>query len=484
MKKYSIVIFIFFSYTSIIDAQEKTNFTLQHVIEQAQDKSLKAKLAQTQKELSYYQFVTYKSDLNPQISLYGNLPVYNKEYFSVRQPDGSIKFQSISQSNSNLGFSLSQQLPFSGGELSLNTDLTRFDDFKGRIKQYSSTPIFLKLTQPLFGTNELKWKKKIEPLKLEESKKQYIQDIENIAQQAIGFYFDVIDAQNNMQIAQSGLLVSQTNYNIETKRINLGTTTEDKLLQLELQTLRSKQDLEKARYNYRKAQLNLKTFIGIKNNEELDLLVPQIIPIFTIDMEEALKYAKENRPEFIAFERKKQEAFRDVAIAKSAKQQANLTASYGLNNSGNNLSTAYKNPNDQQRFSFGFNIPFLDWGRRKARYNTAKSLEKLILTTNEFDEITIFQEITALITDMKLLSSNILLAQKTDSVAHRRFNIANNLYQSGKLSITDISLAQGEKDNARREYIGALRAYWDGYYLLRRVTLYDFEKKKSLVLPK
>jgi outer membrane protein TolC len=252
-------------------------------------------------------------------------------------------------------------------------------------------------------------------------------------------------------------------------------------LQLELQTLRSKQDLEKAKYDYQVAQLNLKTFIGLKDVEELSLVEPRRVPALTVDLSDAFEYAKKNRPEFISFIRKKQEAQRDVALAKAAKQQVDLVASYGLNNAGDNIGNVYQSPNDQQRFSIGFNIPIVDWGRRKARYNTAKAIEKLTETTNEFDEATIYQEITTLVKNIELLKSNIALAQKTDSVANRRFVIANSLYQAGKLSVTDLNLAQSEKDSARRNYIGALRAYWDAYYMLRRITLYDFETGISLL---
>lgn len=122
--------------------------------------------------------------------------------------------------------------------------------------------------------------------------------------------------------------------------------------------------------------------------------------------------------------------------------------------------------------------------RRQKQYNctpvTARALEKLTEVNNEFEEATIYQEITSLIRNIELLTSNISLGITTDSVAQRRYVIANNLYQLGKLSVTDLNLAQAEKDNARRTYIYALRAYWDAYYALRRVTFYDFERQRPL----
>jgi outer membrane protein len=127
--------------SDFLSAQQNQFHSLEDIIQQAQSKSPRHKLAQTKKEISLYQYQTFKSNLKPQVFFNGNLPIFAKEYFGVRQPDGTIIYQSISQNNSNVGFSLSQQLPFSGGELSLNTDLARFDDFKAKTKQYTGTPI-------------------------------------------------------------------------------------------------------------------------------------------------------------------------------------------------------------------------------------------------------------------------------------------------------------------------------------------------------
>ncbi len=101
-------------------------------------------------------------------------------------------------------------------------------------------------------------------------------------------------------------------------------------------------------------------------------------------------------------------------------------------------------------------------------------------TTNQFDEVTIYQEIATLVRNMELLNSSMTLSQKADAVAKRRYTIANNLYQTGKLSLTDLSVAQSEKDNARRAYINVLKTYWTSFYLLRRLTLYDFERQAPL----
>jgi len=437
-------------------------------------------LIKTAQEISYYRFLTYKSEYSPQISLYGNIPDFDKEFYGVRQPNGTIKFLPINQNSSNVGVSLTQPVLFTGGELSLHTNLSRFDDFTSKAKQYSGTPTYLHLSQPLFGYNNLKWQKRIEPLKFEEAKYEYAQQIETIAWQAVKYYFDVLDAQMNIAIASSNQKSSKINLEIEKKRLDLGTTTEDKLLQLELQFLRNTQEIEKYNYQYQVAQLNLKTFLGVADSTNLSLALPDKILYFTIDLPGGLALAKKYQPTLASIVRKATEAQRDLAQAKADKHQIQLSASYGLNNVGNKITEIYNNAYSQQRFSIGFNIPLVDWGRRKARYNMAKAAEKLNASNSNFEKSNFILEISTLIGNFNLLQNNIFLARKTDSVADKRYNIAYNLYKSGSLTITDLSFAQAEKDNSKRNYLSALRQYWDAYYLLRRLTLYDFEKDESL----
>lgn len=455
-------------------------FLLKDIILIAQQRSPKYKLAQTLLEVKEYQFLSFKSDLKPQAFVYGNAPSFSKQYISVTQPDGSIQFQPVQQNINNVGLSLSQVLPFSGGQISLNTELNQFYDFLSKENLYNGTPIFLRLNQPVFGFNEYRWKKKIEPLKVEESRREYIQEMENIAQQAVKLYFDVLDAQSNIEIARINSSNAGLNYDVEKKRVALGTTTEDKLLQLELQMLKSRQDLEKAKYDFKIAGLSLRTFSGDKENVDFRLTLPEELPVLNISLEKAIQYARSFRSEFIAFERKKKEAQRDVAQAKAEKQQINLTASYGLNRASDQLSYIYSDPKSQQTFSIGFNVPVLDWGRRSARYNTAKAMERLVDFNNEMDEASIIQEITTLVSNIDLLKSNIELAKTTDSVAERRYSITENLFRVGKLTVTDLNVAQVERDNAKRSYISALRDFWNSYYLLRRLTLFDFEGQYPL----
>ena len=54
------------------------------------------------------------------------------------------------------------------------------------------------------------------------------------------------------------------------------------------------------------------------------------------------------------------------------------------------------------------------------------------------------------------------LAAKADTVATKRFEVANNRYVIGRIGIDNLYIAQSEKDQALQQYVQALRGYWHG----------------------
>jgi outer membrane protein TolC len=67
------------------------------------------------------------------------------------------------------------------------------------------------------------------------------------------------------------------------------------------------------------------------------------------------------------------------------------------------------------------------------------------------------------------------LSVTADSVAGKRFEVAYNRYVIGRITIDNLFIAQNEKDQARNQFVQALRGYWQAHYRLRRITLFDFE---------
>ena len=79
-----------------------------------------------------------------------------------------------------------------------------------------------------------------------------------------------------------------------------------------------------------------------------------------------------------------------------------------------------------------------------------------------------------------MMKGQVELTAQADSIASEKYNIAQQRYVLGNLSITDLSIAFQEKDQGKRDYIAALRDFWGAYYQLRYLSLYDFEKNEKI----
>ncbi len=463
----------------------QTALSISDAIQRAQSQSPTFRQIETRKETRYWQYRTFKTNYSPQVRLISNNAgsLYTNSISPVRQPDGSIQYIPINQFNPGVNLALQQPLHWTGGTLSFNSIHNYFNNISANTAQWNGTPMNIQLNQPVFAFNQLKWDRKIEPVRYEESKRDYSEGMEQIARDAVNFFFSVLQAQINMQIAKYNLANNDTIYQIEKGRYNIGTTSEDKLLQVELQLLRSRQDVAQANLDLQTASLQLRTFIGLRNSESFELLLPEEIPLFDVSEEEALSHAKETRSAYIAFERRKIEADAAVAQARGQLYQVSVTASYGLNNVGSTLSELYQDPAKQQFANLTFNIPVVDWGRRRAVTKTAYANKRLMDFVIGQDEVNFEQEILTQVRQFEMLRLQIEITKKADEVAQKRYNVAQNRYLIGKIDITNLNIALNEKDAAKRSYIVALKSFWAANYDLRRLTLYDFANRKYLYNP-
>lgn len=387
---------------AISTTEAQTVYSLGNIIELAKGQSPLAKQAETRKENRFWQYRLFRADYNPSLVLSGQVPGYDRFFGPVEQNDGTFAIQSIQRSNALLGLGLQQPLAFSGGQLSINSSLNRVENFRLDTASYNGTVVNIRLDQPIFAFNPFKWDKKTEPLRFEESKRSYVEEMEFVSRTATQRFFDYLDAQVNYQIAEFNLANNDTIYNIEKGRYNIGTASEDKLLQVELQLLRSKQDLAQAQLDLQTSRLALRTFIGLNENENFDLSLPETITFFAVNEELALQYAKDNRADYIAFERRRIEAERQVAQAKGERFQINLNASFGLNGAGAGFQDTYSETQDQQVANIGLRIPIINWGRNEARMKTALANKKLTDYTIAQEEQNFEQEILTQVRQLDL----------------------------------------------------------------------------------
>jgi len=475
---------LFLALASTAGAQaiaDTLRLTLKEVVEMAKAKSIASKQAATTRETKYWEYRTYKSNYAPQLSLDGILPGYNKTFVEVLQPDGSILFQPIHNNNSSLNLSFSQSIAATGGTVFGTTQLQRFDDFEKNTKLYNGVPFGIGISQPLFTFNNLKWEKRIQPLLFDESKQAYIESMESIAYKASGYFFDLLLAQVNLQVSETNLANTQNILRIANEKFELGKISKNEILQLQLEQLKAKKAVGIAKRDMQIAALNLRAFTGLGDTQEIALLLPGAVVDMEVSSAKVITEAYENRSDAIAFVRRIAEAKRDVAKAKGDNGlNAALTAQVGFSKSATTVPKVYQSPQDQQQVQLTFTIPILDWGRSKSRTKTAEANLKFATYAVEQDKQIFTQEIVTQVTLFDMMKDQLILTADADSIASEKYQIAKDRYVLGNLSITDLSIAFQEKDQAKRDYIAALRDFWGAYYQLRYLSLYDFEKNEKI----
>jgi len=455
--------------------------SLKDVVELAKGNSIASKQAVTTRETKYWQWRTYKSNYQPQLSLNGNLPGYSKTNIPVVQPDGTIVFQPVHNDNSQLTLNFSQSITATGATIYGESQLQRFDDFDRHNILFNGVPYAIGLSQPIGQYNSLKWDKKIQPLLYNESKQAYIEAQEQISYTATGYFFDLLLAQVNLQIAQTNYSNTENILKIANTKFEMGKVTRNEILQLQLELLNAKKAVGTAKRDMEIATLTLRSYTSQEGDTRIALVVPENISPMTVSADSVLAEAYSNRSDAIAFIRRIAEAKRDVAIARGQTGlTASLTANLGFSNTATNIPAVYRSPQNQQLLQLTFAIPVLDWGRSKAKIKTAQANEQFTEYAVEQDKQTFKQQIVTQVTLFNQMKEQVGLTAQADSIAGEKYKIAKERYVLGNLSITDLSIAFQENDQAKRDYVAALRDFWGAYYQLRYLSLYDFEKKEKI----
>lgn len=455
--------------------------SLEDVVRISVEKSISARQAQTQRETKYWQWRSYLSNYQPQLSLNGTFPGYNKTYEQVLQPDGSILFQPIYNNNSTVSLSFSQSIAFTGGTISGTTVLQRFDDFDRKSTLYNAAPLGIGYSQPLWQFNSLRWDRRIEPLKYAESKEAFTESMEQISITACSDFFDLLLAQVNLENAESNLANTNRILAVADEKLELGKISRNEILQLKLEQLKARKAAGTAKRDIQIASLTLISFSGIDASREIRLVPPTPVIRMDISSEAVLNQAYANRADAISFQRRVEEAKRDIAKARGDNGlNAMLTARLGYSNSAPTIPDVYHNPQDQQLLQLDFVVPILDWGRSKSRIRTAEANLKLLEYTIAKDKQVFAQQIITQVSLFNMMKEQVALAAEADSIASEKYDIAKDRFMLGNLSIAELSITFQERDQARRDYITSLRDLWGAYYQIRDLSLYDFEKDERI----
>ncbi len=472
------IIFTFLLIPACLLGQDtiKVSLSLRNVVDLAISQSSSVKYIQNRDVNYYWRWKNHQTRFRPQLTLSGDLPDFENQTKPIVQPDGSIVFNKVTQLETSARIAISQPVPLLGASVYVASEIFRLQDFNNETVGFSGNPVSVGITQPLFAYNWMKWSRMTEPLIYEEAQKRFIESIEDISYNATSLFFNYLRIQTNFSLAETNLKNSRDNLKIAKVRQGLGNISENDFSRIQLSVFNAQKDLNDARINLKNADYELKKYIGMDQNRFIELIIPLDMFLWKVDPDKALSESLENRKETPQFKRRLIQADRDLTSAKrNAGVQATLNMSYGLSNSADVLGGVYENAEQQQNVRLGLSVPILDWGRSESQIKLAESQRELVVYDVEQDRQDFERGVVVQVEQFNLIKSQIETAEAADKVAEAGYLIALKKFQNGEISITDLNISLAERERAKRDYIRSIENYWESYYRLREITLYDFE---------
>ncbi len=451
-----------------------SHLSLHQAIAMARSQSVAAAAAANELRAAYWEFRSYRADLLPEMSLAAT-PSFHRQYTPYMNPDGSYSFVRNNNMQLNGALTISQNIWPTGGKISLTSSLDYLKQLElGATPRFMTLPMAVTLEQPLFGTNSIKWNRKISPLRLSEAQSGYISATEEIAVRAVAAYFALVMADENLTIARQNIDNATRLYTVAKEKRAMGRISENDLLQMELNLLNAESELSETESNRRSALFDLRSMLALDDSAEIIPDIPAEGREIAISFQDALSKALERNKLAAGIQRRQLEADFEVAKARGDMHRISLFAQLGFTGTDSRLSTAYGNLGSNQIVEVGINIPLVDWGKRKGKLRMAESNRKVTESRLRQESDDFARNLYLLIERFANQQRRTQIARRADAIARSRYDANVETYLIGKISTLDLNDSRISKDKARRDYINELYSYWNYFYQIRSITLWDY----------
>ena len=462
-------------------AQEE--MSLDDVIHTARNQSVEALQAKQAFISTYWAYRSYKASRLPSVYMYGNIMNFDRSLTLLQNPEnGTLNYVSSNNLQNSAGLQINQNITFTGGTLSVASDLSRIDQFgMGKSLTWYSRPITVSYYQPLFTYNQFKWDRKIEPKEYEKGKRNYLETMEGITIEAVYAYHNLLLAKMNNSISKSNFENSGNMLKIASERLQLGDVTKAEYLQLELRVLNDSIAINETAVAVRQAQMQLNSLLGYDESYEIVPKAEEILPQIQMDYELVMDKSLKNSSFSLRNELSLLNAESNVAYAKASRGFSfALNARFGMSQTGPQFPEAYKNLLDQEVVGITFSIPIFDWGLGKGKVQKAKAAQEVVKAQVQQSENDYRRQLYTAVNQFNNQRQQCLVSRKAMYIAAERYELTMHRFREGNASVTDLNTAQSENDSALRQYISDVSNFWTYYYTLRQHTLYDFIKGRDL----
>ena len=462
--------------SALQQARPAQPMTLQQAIGEARLRSVPALQARAAFVSDYWAWRSYQASRLPSLSLYGTLGGFDRSLRLLQNYEtGEMVYTSNYNMENSLGVLASQNITFTGGTLSLYTDITRIDQFAAGARTWYAQPVILSYSQPLFSFNQFKWSKLISPKEYKKARRTYLESIEEVTLKAVERYFGVMEAQKIYDISRTNYDNTARMLRIAGERLSLGSVRRDEYLQLELRMLSDSISINENYVALREARMQLNSLLGLDETVEIQTVLEEDLPPVVMDYDFVLRKSSENNSFSLSNDIDILNAEAEVARANAQRGiTMQLNARFGLSKTAPEFNELYRGLLNQEVVGLTFQVPILDWGEGKGRVKKAEAAAEVVRAQVEQAEndmrISLFTAVGQFNNQRQLCD----VSRRAAAIAQERYELVMEKFRSGTATVTDLNTARTESDDAVRKYVRDIASFWNYYYTLRKLTLYDF----------
>ncbi len=457
-------------------AARELTLTLDDAIAMARVKSVDAAVALDELKTAYWKWRSYRAERLPEISLSATLPTYSDRYTSYMNANGEYSYVRTHSLDARAELSVTQNIPLTGGTVSLSTSLDYMRQFEdGGSNRFLTIPLALTLQQPIFGVNTFKWDSRIEPVRFQEAKAAFLSATEDVALATVNYFFTLVMSHENVAIAEQNLANADKLYAVAVEKRKMGRISENDLRQMELNVLDARSDLTECRSTLKSDMFTLRSFLDLGEDVEIVPVVPETIPAAHITYSDAYDRALANNKFAKNISRRQLEADYEVAKAKGDLREIKLYAQAGFTGTDRRFGDAYSRLRGNQLIEVGFSIPLVDWGKRRGKVKVAESNRRVTESRLRQESLDFSQQLFVLVERFGNQQEQLRIAQRANELARQRYDTNFETFMIGKISTLDLNDSQTTKDESQRRYINELYKFWNYWYRIRSLTLYDYE---------
>ena len=394
-------------------------------------------------------------------------------------------------------------LPLGGGSLTFRSEAYRLNswtpstadpevDLKSN-KFYTSLSAII--NKPLFTINNLALNLKQAELSYERQARVFKRSELDLVYQVTESFFRLYRLSEQHAINTEKVERQEEIYRTTKNKFDAGLIAEVDAMQAEVDLIQYQNEMKTSEGRLTAQDAAFKQLVGLPLDAPVEVATEMEVKPVAIDAERAVGLALQNRSEIVEKQidiENRGITIREIDARVSVKGNlmgyydfagfSDPTLPYGTPTTDlftSSWEVLKKTPN--RGVTFTLEVPVWDWGKNRAEVQAeTANLRRDELALADL-HVTIEREVRDVVRTVYETFDRVRMLAKSVEVGEKSFDISMQRFANGDITSTELARASDQLNTAKLSYLTAYNEYKLALADLRRKTLYDFERDRSLV---